>query len=62
MNISASVIINDNTRHVFRYTVMLSEREAAKYPFNEAGVKLVEGLNLQIDDLSDQSYREPPNE
>ena len=56
MNISASVIINDNTRHVFRYTVMLSEREAAKYPFNEAGVKLVEGLNLQIDDLSDQSY------
>ena len=56
MNISVSVIINDNTRHVFRYTVMLSEREAAKYPFNEAGVKLVEGLNLQIDDLSDQSY------
>lgn len=35
---------------------MLSEREAAKYPFVEAGVKLVEGLNLQIDDLSDPSY------
>ncbi|MBN2334504.1 DNA primase large subunit PriL [Candidatus Bathyarchaeota archaeon] len=36
---------------------MLSEREAAKYPFLEEGVKLVEGLNLQLDDLTDPNYR-----
>ncbi|MCW4051554.1 MAG: DNA primase large subunit PriL [Candidatus Bathyarchaeota archaeon] len=35
----------------------MSEREAAKYPFIQAGVKLVEGLNLQLDDLTDPNYR-----
>ena len=35
---------------------MLSEREAAKYPFIEEGVKLVEGLNLSLEELSDSSY------
>lgn len=36
---------------------MLSEREAAKYPFLSHGVQLVEGLNLQLDDLADPNYR-----
>lgn len=36
---------------------MLSEREAAKYPFIEEGVKLVEGLNLSLEELSDPSYK-----
>ena len=36
---------------------MLSEREAAKYPFLSQGVKLVEGLNLKLDDLAHPDYR-----
>jgi DNA primase large subunit len=36
---------------------MLSEREAAKYPFMSRGVELVEGLNLKLEDLADPNYR-----
>lgn len=32
------------------------EREAAKYPFLREAVKLVDALNLQLDDLADPSY------
>jgi DNA primase large subunit len=32
------------------------EREAAKYPFLREAVKLVDALNLQLDDLADQAY------
>ena len=32
---------------------MLSEREAAKYPFINEAVNLVDGLDLQLDDLTD---------
>lgn len=35
---------------------MLSEWEAAKYPFLEEGVRLVEGLNLSLNELADPSY------
>jgi DNA primase large subunit len=35
---------------------MLSEREYAKYPFLKSGLKLLESLNLQLDDLSDANY------
>jgi DNA primase large subunit len=35
---------------------MLSEREAAKYPFLKAGLDLVDGLDLQLDDLTDPNY------
>jgi DNA primase large subunit len=35
---------------------MLSEREFAKYPFLKSGVKLLESLNLQLDDFSDPNY------
>lgn len=35
---------------------MLSEREYAKYPFLKSAVKLLESLNLQLDDLSDANY------
>ena len=35
---------------------MLSEREAAKYPFLKAGLELLDGLDLQLDDLTDPNY------
>jgi len=35
---------------------MLSEREAAKYPFLSRGVELVDGLNLRLEDLADPNY------
>jgi len=35
---------------------MISEREAAKYPFLKEAVGLVETLNLKIDDLADPGY------
>lgn len=35
---------------------MISEREAAKYPFLKGAVALVETLNLKVDDLADPSY------
>ena len=35
---------------------MISEREAAKYPFLKEAVALVEVLNLTLDDLSDPSH------
>jgi DNA primase large subunit len=35
---------------------MLSEREAAKYPFTSEAVGLVDGLDLQLDDLTDPAY------
>jgi len=35
---------------------MLSEREAAKYPFLSRGVELVDGLNLKLEDLADPNY------
>ena len=35
---------------------MLSEREAAKYPFINEAVNLVDGLDLQLDDLTDPIY------
>lgn len=36
---------------------MLSEREAAKYPFIKEGVELVQGLDIQLADLADPTYR-----
>jgi DNA primase large subunit len=36
---------------------MLSEREAAKYPFIKEGVRLVDELNLSLEELADPSYR-----
>jgi DNA primase large subunit len=36
---------------------MISEREAAKYPFLNEAVKLVDVLNLTLDDLVDPSHR-----
>ena len=35
---------------------MLAEREAAKYPFLRAGLNLLEGLNLQLDELAGPAY------
>lgn len=35
---------------------MISESEAAKYPFLKGAVDLVETFNLKVDDLSDPSY------
>ncbi len=35
---------------------MISESEAARYPFLKGAVDLVETLNLKVDDLSDPSY------
>jgi len=35
---------------------MISESEAAKYPFLKRAVALVETLNLKVDDLADPSY------
>ena len=35
---------------------MLSEREAAKYPFLSSGVELVDSLGLKLDDLADLNY------
>ena len=35
---------------------MISEREAAKYPFLKETFSLVETLNLKVDDLADPSY------
>ncbi|RLI10172.1 DNA primase regulatory subunit PriL [Candidatus Bathyarchaeota archaeon] len=35
---------------------MISEREAAKYPFLKGAVSLVETLSLKVDDLADPSY------
>jgi DNA primase large subunit len=35
---------------------MLAEREAAKYPFLRAGLNLLEGLDLQLDELAGPAY------
>jgi hypothetical protein len=35
---------------------MLAEREAAKYPFLREGINLLEGLDLQLEELAGPAY------